>query len=149
MDHGALMPTKATLKSAGLDLYACEEGRILKGTRKFINTGISIILPPKTYGRIAPRSGLSAKGIDIGAGVVDEDYRGIIKVLMINNSNENFIFNYGDRICQLIIERIRYAKVYLVNTKGVLPKPDNEAYPTVDGIMNSIRGTRGFGSSGK
>lgn len=58
------------------------------------------------YGRIAPRSGLSCKCIDIGAGVIDSDFKLPIKILLINNSGQDFKINKGDRIAQLIVEKI-------------------------------------------
>src|SRR5437660_12594063 len=75
--------------------------------RRPVQTGIAISLPGNTYARIAPRSGLAAKyEIDIGAGVIDQDYRGEIKVLMINNSNSPFQVRPGDRIAQLILKKV-------------------------------------------
>ena len=83
------------------------------------------------YARIAPRSGLSVKGLDIGAGVVDSDYRGPIKALLINNSNIPFQVNVGDRMAQLILERIENPECILVNE-----------------LPTSKRGSKGFGSTG-
>lgn len=97
-----------------------------------VNLGFKIQLPNGCYGRIAPRSGLAVRhSIDIGAGVIDEDYRGPIKVLLINGSNSEVEFKKGDRICQLICEKIYY--------------PDIEEVTT---LSDSERGEFGFGSSG-
>ena len=64
-------------------------------------------MPAGTYGRVAPRSGLASKhGIDVGAGVIDADYRGPVKVLLFNLSGTEFAVNAGDRVAQLIIERV-------------------------------------------
>ena len=64
-------------------------------------------VPPGTYGRIAPRSGLALKHhIDIGASVVDEDYTGPVGILMINHGSQDFVVNLGDQVAQLILERI-------------------------------------------
>ncbi|KAK9738215.1 dUTPase [Popillia japonica] len=87
--------------------------------RGVIDTGLIIELPKGCYGRIAPKSGLALfKGIDVGAGVIDEDYRGVIKVILFNHSdqpfevnkgdNQPFEVNKGDSVAQLICERILY-----------------------------------------
>ena len=73
-------------------------GRYRLRFRKLVDTGIAIATPgTQLYARIAPRFGLSVKGLDIGAGVVDADYRGSVKVLLIINSPNNFQINQGDR----------------------------------------------------
>ena len=74
LDPTAKLPTRATLGSAGYDLYSCENTLIPPGTRKPVNTSISIAIPPETYARIATRSSLLVKDIDIGAVVIDNDY---------------------------------------------------------------------------
>ena len=102
------------------------------GTRKLVNTGILIAAPSsRMYARIAPRSGLSIKGLDIGAGVVDSDYWGPIKFLLINNSDTLFKINARDRIAQLILQRIENPKCILV-----------------DKLPETEQGTKGFGSTG-
>ena len=86
------------------------------GTRKLVNTGIAIsALRTTLCARIAPQSGLSIKGLDIGAGVVDSDYRGPINVLLIYNSDTPFQVNIGDRMAQLFLERIKNPECPLVN----------------------------------
>lgn len=78
--------------------------------RVVVDTDISIALPVNTYGRVAPRSGLAVKhGIDTGAGVIDADYRGLVGVLLFNCSDTDFKVNIGDRIAQLIVERVSQA----------------------------------------
>lgn len=73
-----------------------------------VDTDISIALPPNTYGRVAPRSGLASKhSIHTGAGVIDADYRGPVKVLLFNLCADDFKVEAGDRIAQLIVERVR------------------------------------------
>ena len=72
-----------------------------------VKTGISIAVPEGCYGRIAPRSGLAVKKfIDVGAGVIDADYRGEVGVVLFNHSEEDFKVKPGDRIAQLILEKI-------------------------------------------
>ena len=128
----AKLPTRGSKNGAGYDLYSCEKMILEPGTRKLVNTGISIATPStKMYARIAPRSGLSVKGLDIGAGVVDSEYRGPIKALLINNSIIPFQVNVGDRMAQLILERIENLECILVNELPI-----------------SKRGSKGCGSTG-
>jgi dUTP pyrophosphatase len=91
-------------------------------------------IPTGNYGRIAPRSGLAAKNfIDVGAGVIDSDYRGEVKVLLFNFSDVEFVVNPGDRIAQLIVEK--YTRT--------------EIEDVVEGDLDSTeRGAGGFGSTG-
>ena len=80
-----------------------------------MSTGIKVRLPIGTYGRIAPRSGLSLKGLDIAAGVIDRDYIGEIKVMLVNNSLHDFTVKANDRVAQLIIERMATVNIENVN----------------------------------
>ena len=97
----AKLPTRGSDDAAGYDLYSCEKMILEPGTRKLVDTGNSIATPStRMYARIAPRSGLSVNGLDIGAGVVDSDYQGPIKDLLISNSNIPFQVNVGDRMAQ-------------------------------------------------
>ena len=74
--------------------------------KALVSTGLSVKIPEGNYGRIAPRSGLAWKNfIDIGAGVIDEDYRGEVKVLLFNLGGEDFTVKFGDRVAQFIIEK--------------------------------------------
>lgn len=132
--NNAQIPKRAEDGAAGYDLFASEDCLIQVKERKLVSTDISIQLPHETYGRVAPRSGMSVKGWDIGAGVIDESYRGIIKVLLINNSNENKYITKGDRIAQLIIEKCFY--------------PEAELVEKIEHLSNTKRGEGGFGSTG-
>lgn len=97
-----------------------------------VDTDLAIAVPEGTYGRIAPRSGLAVKNfIDTGAGVIDADYRGQVKVLLFNHSEVDFEVKESDRIAQLVLERIY--------------TPDVEV---VEKLEESIRGAGGFGSTG-
>ena len=126
------VPTRGTEFAAGYDLYSAEEITLNAKTRQAISTEIAILVPSGTYGRIAPRSGLALKhSIDIGAGVGDEDYRGPIKVILINHGKDDFKVKVGDRIAQLILECI--------------VTPDREM---VNSLPESTRGDKGFGSTG-
>jgi dUTP pyrophosphatase len=129
--ENAKTPTRGTPGACGLDLYSVGETELGHGDRALVPTGISVKLPPGTYGRIAPRSGLALKyGIDIMAGVIDEDYRGEIMVLMINFGTESFKIKAGDRIAQFIVEK------YL-----------NCPIVTVSSLDETDRGSGGFGST--
>lgn len=131
-DKNAIIPTRGTKYSAGYDLYSCEEGVIEANNMGKINIGLSLIIPNNFYGRIAPRSGLTLKNkLNVGAGVVDSDYRGNISVILFNHSNENFEYKIGDRVAQLIIEKIALLDIEEINE---LDKTD--------------RGENGFGSTG-
>lgn len=87
----AKLPTRGSASAAGYDLYASENVTLPRGGRKVIATGISLAIPEGHYGRVAPRSGLASKhGIDTGAGVIDEDYRGLLGVLLFNFGDADF-----------------------------------------------------------
>ena len=103
----AQLPVWATSECARYDLISAEEKNIEAHTRQLVDTQLSMALPTGTYGCIAPRSGLAAKSsIDIGAGVIDPGYHGPVKVLMINNSDKIFSVRVGDRVAQLILEKM-------------------------------------------
>lgn len=97
-----------------------------------MQTGIHIALPEGHYGRVAPRSGLAVKhGIDVGAGVVDSDYRGLLGIVLFNFGTEDFQLHAGDRIAQLVIEKI-----------------SNPEVEEVESLEATERGSGGFGSTG-
>lgn len=128
----ATIPTRGSEKSAGLDLHSAEDCTIEPRERKLVSTGIAVALPSNSYGRVAPRSGLAVKhGIDVLAGVVDEDYRGEVKVALINLGTEPFVVSKGDRIAQLVIESISRPVVEVVES-----------------LEETARGAGGFGSTG-
>ena len=124
-------PTHGSDEAAGYDLYSYESETIVSNQIKLIDTGISIRVPEGTYGRIAPRSSVSKKGILINAGVIDRDYRGPVKVMVHNLSNNDYVINKNDRIAQLILEKIKTPPVELVEE-----------------LDDTERGARGFGSTG-
>jgi dUTP pyrophosphatase len=131
LSEHARTPTRGSKQAAGLDLYAAEESIINAKSRGLVKTDIAIKVPEGTYGRVAPRSGLALKcGIDVGAGVVDEDYRGNIGVVLFNFGDTDFKVNKGDRIAQLIFEKIMYAEPV-----------------EVESLDETKRGAGGFGSS--
>ncbi|HKX27344.1 MAG TPA: dUTP diphosphatase [Blastocatellia bacterium] len=107
LHHEACLPASATPGAAGADLSCAEAFTLQPGERRLVPTGIAIEVPPGFYGRVAPRSGLAWRhGIDTLAGVIDSDYRGELKVLLINFGQETVHFEAGERIAQLLIERV-------------------------------------------
>lgn len=110
------------------------------GESVLIKTGMAIELPPGTYGRIAPRSSLAIRGIETGAGVVDRDFRGEVKVLLRNWSDEDHRVYKGDRVAQLVVERILEVGVHHVENlsettwgnRGFGYSAHEEAYPWAD-----------------
>ena len=109
----AILPVRASVGAAGYDLFSTDSYVVLPGRRVVVSTGISIQLPPGTYGRIAPRSGLAVKhGLDTLAGVIDPDYTGEIKVVLQNlDTAQPFVIRPGYRIAQLILEKFEVAEV--------------------------------------
>ncbi|XP_035671546.1 deoxyuridine 5'-triphosphate nucleotidohydrolase-like [Branchiostoma floridae] len=133
MTEHAFAPTRGSKQAAGYDLYSAYDYTIPAQGKVLAKTDIQIALPEGCYGRVAPRSGLAHKNfIDVGAGVIDRDYRGNVGVIMFNFGKEEFKVNKGDRIAQLICERIFM--------------PDLQEEETLD---NTERGEGGFGSTGK
>ena len=131
LHHNSIIPTKGTPQSAGFDLFAVKQQTILPNTRQLIPTGIALEIPLGFYGRIAPRSSLTIKhNIDIGAGVIDADYRGEIYACLINNSTKPFNIKPGEKIAQLLIES----------------NPSCHLQPS-DTLTTTIRGEGGFGST--
>jgi dUTP pyrophosphatase len=104
LDENAVLPYRATTHSAGYDLCSCEDISIFESG--VVRTGISVEIPPHCYGHISPRSSLAMKGIAIGGGVIDSDYRGEIKVILFNFSEDPFHVTKGQRIAQLILTNI-------------------------------------------
>ena len=129
---GAKTPVKADTGCAGYDVFSTIEHVIKPGTRHLVPLGIKIEIPRQFYLRVAPRSGLAVRGIDIGAGVVDSSYRCEVKVLVINNSQVDFKIEAGTKIAQLILERCSNT---LIKTEDILSRTE--------------RGFGGFGSTGQ
>jgi dUTP pyrophosphatase len=132
LSPNAIIPIRATEGSAGLDISSIEDTIVPAKEWRAVSTGISISVPIDCYARIAPRSGLTfKKGINVGAGVVDSSYTGEVKVILFNHSNEDFEIKSGDRIAQVIFE-----KIYI-----------NDLIE-VDELDSTERGDNGFGSTG-
>jgi dUTP pyrophosphatase len=131
----ATMPVAGSEFAAGLDLSAAEALVIPSRGRALVKTDLSIACPAGTYARIAPRSGLALKkGIDVGAGVIDADYRGPVGVILFNWGDEDFTIEVGDRIAQMILEVIVY--------------PDIVEVKEGEELAQTERGAAGFGSTG-
>jgi deoxyuridine 5'-triphosphate nucleotidohydrolase len=106
----AKAPTRGSAYAAGYDLYASKATTIPARGKALVDTDISIAVPAGTYGRVAPRSGLASKhSIDVGAGVIDADYRGPVKVLLFNFGESEFKVEVGERVAQLIVERVSFS----------------------------------------
>ena len=132
LSDAATAPKRATAGAAGYDLCSAEEVVVPAGMRKMVRTDLSMAIPASHYGRIAPRSGLATKkGVDIGAGVIDEDYRGPVGLCIVNNGTDDFEIKVGDRVAQLLLERIDIPEVEVVEE-----------------LDDTERGGKGFGSTG-
>lgn len=129
----AYIPTRATGESAGLDIRSCEDTTIKAKSMGLVRTGICAEIPKGCYARIASRSSTTVENwIQVGAGVIDGDYRGEIKVVLFNLGSEDFQIKKGNKIAQLICEKIELPRV--VEVQRLCP---------------TERGNRGFGSSGQ
>ncbi len=130
------LPKYMTSGSAGLDLCAnIEEDVLIEPSEyKVINTGIKISIPSNCEAQLRPRSGLALKyGITLlnSPGTIDSDYRGEIKVILINHGKDPFIIKRGDRIAQMVISQIL-----------------NVQFEETYDLDNTIRGDKGFGHTG-
>lgn len=121
---------RGTRLSAGIDLKAAEAVTIRAGERALIDVGVRVQLPTNYYGQLASRSSLAVKGLDVCAGVIDNDYRGPIKVLIHNTSDSDYEVEASERIAQLI--PIRYCSAPLIRQ---------------DALSVTGRGDGGFGST--
>ncbi|OIW02617.1 hypothetical protein TanjilG_24068 [Lupinus angustifolius] len=128
----AVLPSRGSPLSAGYDLSSAVETKVPARGKALVATDLSISIPQGTYARVAPRSGLTWKhSIDVGAGVIDADYRGPVGVILFNHSDVDFEVKVGDRVAQLIIERIVTPDVV-----------------EVEDLDSTVRGAGGFGSTG-
>ena len=112
----ATLPTRASPGSVGYDLYSLNDLVIQPNSRDIVSTGVCATIPYGCYGRIAPRSGLTVKyGIHVGAGVIDPDYTGELKVCLFNLGSVPFEIKQGERIAQLILEKCSTPLIQEVN----------------------------------
>ncbi|MCA2220097.1 dUTP diphosphatase [Nonomuraea aurantiaca] len=136
LDDGLPVPSYAHPGDAGADLYAAADVELLPGERAMVGTGVAIALPDGYAAFVHPRSGLAARhGVTLvnAPGTVDAGYRGEIRVTVINtDTKEPFRLNRGDRVAQLVVQRVERA-----------------AFTEVEQLPGSARGTGGFGSTGR
>ena len=137
LNQKAKLPSYKTSGSSGMDLMACvdEPITIKPNESMLIPTGIAIAIPEDTEVQIRPRSGLAAKSnISVlnTPGTIDSDYRGEIKIILFNHGKEEFVINSNDRIAQMILMPIIKAE-----------------FEEVENLPKTLRGSGGFGSTGK
>eukprot|EP00042_Codosiga_hollandica_P007427 m.17401 g.17401 ORF g.17401 m.17401 type:complete len:184 (+) comp29201_c0_seq1:40-591(+) len=128
----AQLPQRQSALAAGYDLFSAHDVVIPAQGKAIVPTDIAIALPEGCYGRVAPRSGLAWKNhLDVAAGVIDADYRGNVGVVLFNHAQSEFQVKRGDRVAQLILERIL--------------TPDVQE---MTALPDTARGVAGFGSTG-
>jgi len=133
LGDGASLPEYASAGAAGADLRASEAVEIPPGGRAAVPTALRLQIPPGHVGLVWPRSGLAVRhGIDTLAGVIDSDYRGEVRVVLVNHGGEAFRVAPGDRVAQLLVQRVERA-----------------VFTTAPSIEDTDRGTGGFGSTGR
>jgi dUTP pyrophosphatase len=132
--RGLTLPGQATDDAAGFDIPAAEELTIAPGSVAAVPTGFALAIPSGYEGQVRPRSGLALKhAVTVlnAPGTIDADYRGEVKVILINHGSEPFRIARGDRIAQLVIAPVTRAHFEQVNA-----------------LSQTERGTGGFGSTG-
>jgi dUTP pyrophosphatase len=131
--RGGSLPEYSSAGAAGADLRASEAVEIPPGARAAVPTDLRLQIPPHHVGLVWPRSGLAVRhGIDTLAGVIDSDYRGEVRVVLVNHGEAPFRVAPGDRVAQLLLQRIERA-----------------AFVAVPAIEETHRGDGGFGSTGR
>ncbi len=132
VDARGALPEYASQAAAGADLRASEVQVIEPGGRAAVPTGLRVQIPPGHVGLVWPRSGLAVRhGIDTLAGVIDSDYRGEVRVVLVNHGREPFSIGAGDRIAQLLVQPVARA-----------------VFRKVERLDDTGRGQGGFGSTG-
>ena len=132
LNSEATLPRYAHVGDAGMDFFSCEDVSIKSGERKLIGTGLSIELPEGYVSLIWDKSGLAAKnGLTVLGGVIEYTYRGEYGVILLNTSDEEYHLKKGDKIAQLLIQKIETAEI-----------------EEVEELSDSVRGEGGFGSTG-
>ena len=110
MSEFATLPVRGSPQAAGFDLAAAYDLVVPAGGKAIAKTDLAMKIPSTCYGRIAPRSGLAwKKHIDVGAGVIDADYRGNVGVVLFNHGKDDLVVKRGDRVAQLVLEKISMA----------------------------------------
>ena len=132
--EGLELPAYATQGAAGMDVLAAEDVVLAPGARHAVATGLALAIPPGFEIQVRPRSGLALKhGITVPntPGTIDSDYRGELKVILINHGSEPFAVRRGDRVAQLVLAPVTQA-----------------TWLEVDELDETVRGEGGFGSTG-
>lgn len=132
--EGLALPAYATGGAAGMDVLAAEDVTLAPGGRHAVATGLAVAIPQGYEIQVRPRSGLALKhGITVPntPGTIDSDYRGELKVILINHGTDDFAIARGDRIAQLVLAPVTQA-----------------AWEEVDDLDETARGAGGFGSTG-
>ncbi len=132
--EGLELPAYATAGAAGMDVVSAEDVTIVPGGRHAVATGIAMAIPPGFEVQVRPRSGLALKhGITVPntPGTIDSDYRGELKVILINHGDSDFAIRRGDRVAQLVLAPVTRA-----------------AWLETDELDATARGAGGFGSTG-
>lgn len=133
VEEAGLLPQYGSAGAAGADLRAAEAALLGPGERCAVRTGLRLEIPAGHVGLVWPRSGLAARhGIDTLAGVIDSDYRGEVMVVLVNHGETSFTIAPGDRIAQILVQRVERA-----------------AFEAVASLEPSERGQGGFGSTGR
>ncbi|MCX6756655.1 MAG: dUTP diphosphatase [Candidatus Nomurabacteria bacterium] len=132
INNEAVLPTRAHSYDAGMDLYVNGRQVITAHTTIVVPTGISMEIPEGFVGLIWDKSSIGTKGLKTLGGVVDSEYRGEVKVVVHNLNNEDIIFEHGQKIAQMLIQ-----KVELVDIEEVAD------------LSSTVRGEGGFGSTGR
>jgi dUTP pyrophosphatase len=132
LSENATIPTRNNPDDAGLDLYAAEEMSIPAGEGRMVKTDIAIELPENTVGMICDRSGMGKKGFKVHGGIVDVPYRGSVNVILWNHTGVDAKIFKGDRVGQLLVIPILFPELEEVK----------------ESLSETVRGDKGFGSSG-
>ncbi|MGZ3233365.1 MAG: dUTP diphosphatase [Croceibacterium sp.] len=132
--EGLDLPRYATAGAAGMDVLSAEDVTLAPGARHAVATGLAVAIPPGYEIQVRPRSGLALKhgiGVPNTPGTIDSDYRGELKVILINHGGEPFAIHRGDRIAQLVLAPVTLAE-----------------WDEVAELDDTARGAGGFGSTG-
>ena len=133
VDGSGALPEYGSAASAGADLRASEEVVIAPGARAAVATALHLEIPEGHVGLIWPRSGLAVRhGVDTLAGVVDSDYRGEVRVVLVNHGDQPFAIRPGDRVAQLLVQKV-----------------ERPAFVAASRLGETTRGAGGFGSTGR
>lgn len=131
LKQDAKLPEYAHQGDAGMDIFSVEDTIIGPKQRKLISTGLSIELPKGYVSLVWDKSGIASKGLTTIAGVLDYTYRGEYKILLLNISDQDYKIKKGDKIAQILIQKVETAEIEEVNE-----------------LSDTIRGEGGFGSTG-